>query len=426
VHRTGGRPASDIPVMDIQITTKKSEGVERLLEVSVPVETVREAEERTAKRYASQVRLPGFRPGKAPTAVVRKRFKDAIRQQVLETLLQEAFQQVIEQEQLKVAAQPHVHDVKFEDDQPLVFELHVEVRPEITLERTEGFRVTRQHAEVTDETVDEQIEQLREQRATWSPVEDKPMPGDMVVAELATADESGTIPEGKEYRLVLGEGQAIPGIEEVVMELDPGQTIERAVRWPDDFPNEEQRGQTKQVRVTLTEVKRKSLPPLDDALAREVGDFESLDALRQTVKKDLEENATREADSGVRQQLLDQIIEANPFDVPPSWVGQMANAYFEAYRIPEEDRERFAGEFRPIAERQVRRDLVIETIATKEGLAATEKDIDDRVGEVAEKRGADPAQVYASLQKAGRLKEMEQGITEDKVFKWLMERNTVE
>src|ERR687896_1560574 len=150
--------------MDIQITTKKSEGVERLLEVSVPVETVREAEEKTARRYASTVRLPGFRPGKVPTTVVRKRFKDAIRQQVLETLVNEAFQEVVQREQLRVAAQPHVHDVRFADGQPLTFELHVELRPEIELARVSGFRLHRAGPDIADEQVTEQLEQLREQR----------------------------------------------------------------------------------------------------------------------------------------------------------------------------------------------------------------------------------------------------------------------
>ena len=129
--------------MDIQITTKKSDGVERLLEVSVPLATVRAEEEKTAKHYATSVRLPGFRPGKAPAAMVRKRFKEAIRQQVLETLVQQAFKEVMEREKLDVAAQPHVHDVKFDEGQPLTFELHLEVKPTIELKRTEGFRVVR-------------------------------------------------------------------------------------------------------------------------------------------------------------------------------------------------------------------------------------------------------------------------------------------
>jgi trigger factor len=412
--------------MNIQVTTKKSEGVERLLEVQVPVEAVREAEEKTARRYATSVRLPGFRPGKAPPQIVKKRFKDAIRQQVIESLVQEAFQEVVDREHLKVASQPHVHDLKFTEGEPFTFELHVEVRPEVELSRTQGFRVSRPAGQITDEQVREQIEQMREQKATWHPVESKPAPADMVTVLLATAEEGGEMPEGKEYRLVLGGGQAIPGIEELVMELDPGQTLERSVRWPDDFPDETQRGKSKPVRVTLQDVKRKELPALDDAFAREVGDFESLEALQATVRKDLEETAHRDSEANVRQQLLDEIAGANPFPVPPSWVNQLIDGYVQAYRVPDEERDRFAGEFRPIAERQVRRDLIIDTIAEREGLRASEADIDDRVAELAQKRGAEPGQVYASLQKAGRLKEIEHGLTEEKVFKWLLDRNTVE
>lgn len=412
--------------MEIQITTKKSDGVERLLEVSVPVATVREAEEKTAKRYASSVRLPGFRPGKAPAALVKKKFKEAIRQQALESLLQEAYQQVIEQQNLKVASQPHVHDLKFDEGKPLTFELHVEVRPEINLARTQGFKVKRDAGAVTDETVKEQLEQLRDQRANWAPVTEKPAPGDMVTVLLATAEEDGTIPEGKEYRLVLGGGQAIPGIEELIMKLTPGESIEEKVRWPDDFPDEAQRGKTKPVRIALQDVKRKSLPALDDAFSREVGDFESLDALTAAVRKDLEAHAERDADAGVRQQIIDQIVQANAFDVPPSWVNQLVDSYMKAYQIPEEERERFNAEFRPVAERQVRRDLIIDTLAEREKLKASEAEIDERVAEVAKKRNAEPGQVYASLQKAGRLQEIERAITEEKVFKWLMERNTVE
>ena len=217
-------------VMNIEITPKKTDGVERLLQITVPVETVRDAEEKAARRYASQVRLPGFRPGKAPAAMVRKKFADAIRQETVERLVQEAYQEVVEREQLKLASQPHVHDLKFETGEPLTFELHLEVRPTLELSRTQGFRVTRAQRAVTEEAVKEQVEALREQRAAWNPVEERPAPQDMVTVLLATADEDGTIPEGREYRLVLGAGQAIEGIEEVVMELTPGQTVERPVK----------------------------------------------------------------------------------------------------------------------------------------------------------------------------------------------------
>ncbi|HEY1953276.1 MAG TPA: trigger factor [Gemmatimonadaceae bacterium] len=411
--------------MKIEFTPRASEGVERYIQVSVPVEAVKDAEEKAARRYASTVRLPGFRPGKAPATVVRRKFGDAIRQEALESLVREAYQEFVEKESIKVAAQPHVHDVKFEEGKPLTFELHLEVRPTIELARTNGFRIQRPPVIVTEEQVNEQLERVRDEKATWTPVDEKPLPGDMVNVQIATAAEGADAGEAKSYPLELGAGQAIAGIEELIMEAEPGQTVERPVKWPDDFPDEAQRGQTKTVRIKLNEVKRKSAPTLDDALAREVGDFESLEALRKAVRSDMERHAGHEVEANVRQQLIDQIVSANAFDVPKSWVQQFVENYAEAYQVPPDQREQFAGEFRAMAERQIRRDLVIETIAEKEGLAATEKDLDDRIAEQAEKRGANPGQIYAQLEKSGRLKEMERSITEDKVFKWLLDRNDV-
>lgn len=409
----------------MEFTAKESTGVDRRIQVSVPAETVKQAEEKAARRYATKVRMPGFRQGKAPPAMIQKKFGKEIRQEALESLVRDAYEEVITRQDLKIASQPHIHDVKFEEGKPLTFELHVEVRPTLELARTSGFKVTRPKVEITDEQLAEQLEQIRDEKATWTPVEEKPAVGDRVRVTLATKEESGEFAEPREYPVELGGGQAIAGIEDLIMQLTPGETAERPVQWPDDFPDETQRGKTKTVRVTLLDVKRKSAPELDDAFAREVGDFDSLDALKQAVRSDLERQAEREADSLVRHRLLGEIISANPFDVPKSWVRQVMDGYAEAYQIPESEREKFAAEFMPIAEQQVRRDLVLDTLAERENLTATEKDLDDRITELAEKRGANPGQVYASLEKAGRLKELERSLTEDKVFKWLLDQNEV-
>ena len=412
--------------MSIAIEPKRTDGAQRYIQVTIPVAMVNEATQAAARKLASNVAIPGFRKGKAPPAMIMKRYADSIRAEALDHLVQDAWREVLDREQIKAASQPHIHDLRFEEGQPVSFELHVEVRPEVKLARTQGFRVTRTERAVGEDEVGEQLEQLREQRASWMPVEERPVEGDLVTVMLATADEDGTIPEGREYKIVLGAGQAIPGIEEVIMELTPGQTLERSVRWPDDFPDESQRAKSKMVRVALSDVKRKSLPALDDAFASEVGDFDSLDALRSAVRSDMVDAARREADAEVRQKLLDEIIGANPFEVPPSWVGQLVDGYAKAYQIPEGEMERFATQFRPTAERQVRRDLIVETLAETESLKATESDIDDKITELAEKRSQNPGQVYAALQKGGRLTELERGLTEDKVFKWLFDRNTIE
>ncbi|WP_396219604.1 trigger factor [Gemmatimonas sp.] len=411
--------------MTITITPTESAGVSRRMQISVPADTVASYEEKAARKYATQARIPGFRPGKAPTAMVRKRYANEVRQEAIELAMNDAFREAVEREGLKLAAQPHVHDLKAEPGHPLEFELHCEVRPELTLEKLEGFTVARRDSAVTDDQIDEQIEKIREQKADWAPVEDKPAPGDMVTVMLATADADGSLPEGKEYRLVLGGGQAIAGIEELIMETTLGGTTERQVRWPDDFPDESQRGATKLVRVVLTDVKRKSLPALDDAFAREIGDFDTVQILREAVRTDMGAHAKREADADVRGQLIDQIVEANPFDVPKAWVMQLVDGYMQMYGVPDAEKQRFAQEFIPMAERQVRRDLIVDTVAERESLTASAAAVDARIEELAKARNVDPGQVYAQLQKSGRLQEIERELTEDRVFGWLLEKNPV-
>ncbi len=411
--------------MNISITPSEQTGISRRLQISVPPETVAEYEDRAARKYATQVRLPGFRVGKAPPSMVRKRFAEQIRQEAIELVVNEAFKEAVERESLKLASQPHVHDLKFEPGQSLEFELHCELRPELALTSVQGFSITRRDAPIGDDAVEEQLEKLREQKADWMPVAEKPAPGDMVTVMLSTADASGTLPESKEYRLVLGGGQAVPGIEELIMEASEGETVERTVKWPEDFPDEAQRGVAKLARVTLTAVKRKSMPALDDAFAREVGDFDTVEALRAAVRTDMGEHTKRESEADVRGQLIERIVEANPFDVPQSWVRQLVESYMQMYGVPETEKERFAQEFRPMAERQVRRDLIIDTLAERESLTASVSDVDARIEEMAKARNADPGQVYAQLQKAGRLQEIERELTETRVFAWLMERNPV-
>jgi trigger factor len=411
--------------MNITITPSEQTGISRRLQISVPPETVAVYEDQAARKYATQVRLPGFRVGKAPPSMVRKRFAEQIRQEAIELVVNEAFKEAIERESLKLASQPHVHDLKFEPGQSLEFELHCELRPELALNTVEGFTISRVESQVTDEAIEEQLERLREQKADWTPITDKPAPGDMVTVMLSTADATGSLPPAKEYRLVLGGGQAVPGIEELIMEASEGETVERPVRWPDDFPDESQRGTTKLARVTLTDVKRKSMPVLDDAFAREIGDFDTIEALREAVRKDMGEHATRDADANVRGQIIEKIVEANPFDVPASWVSQLVESYMQMYGVPDTEKARFAQEFRPMAEGQVRRDLIVDTLAERESLTASASDVDAKVEEMAKARNADPGQVYAQLQKAGRLQEIERELTETRVFAWLLERNPV-
>jgi trigger factor len=411
-----------------QITVEKTaeDSASKSLRVTVPVDRVREAEARALKYYAKRARLPGFRPGKAPDTVVRKRFGDAIRQTVLEEVIRESWETAKTNEALKPITDPAIRNLKFEEGSPIEFELHVEVRPELTLERVGGFKVERHEAAVADSAVEEQLARIQEQKAAWIPVEGlKPAPGQMVRVEVAPL-ENGVPGSSQPHDLVLGENQTIPEVEERIMSLLPGESTDAEVRFPDDHPDEARRGQTRHLRIMLHEVKRQELPPLDDALAREVGDFESLAALRAAVRQDLEREAVRDADAEVRRSLMAQLVDANNVQAPHSLVHRLMHGYAEMYKVPEEQLPAFEQQFHQVAESQVKRDLALDALVEAHGLRATEAELDQRINTMAESRGIPPAQLYASLEKSKRLSELERSITEEKVFDFLLKQSTVE
>src|SRR5881296_2019819 len=416
---------------DIQVKKTGEEPGAASLAVTVPLEHVREAEERATTVYQQRARLPGFRKGKAPAALVKKHYADDIRQQVLQELIRESWTLALEQEVLKPVADPHIHNLKWEVGAPVTFEFHVEVKPDLKLERIGKFHLKRTVAKVSEEQVLAQLNELREQKAPWTPVAgEKPKAKDLVHVTIATRDGAGgggdQVKDPQPYQLVLGEGRAVPDVEERIMEMLPGETRDATVRFPDDFPEEAKRGQTRDIRVTLHEVKRQQLPELDDAFAREVGDFDSLDALKHAIREDLERDAEREADAKVRADLIEQIVAANRVVAPQPLVERALWVFAQAYGIPEDRKSQFAAEFRSVAEAQVRRDLVLDYVVEHQKLQATEAELDQRIRQLAERRGIPPGQLYASLEKAKRLRDVERSLTEEKVFAFLLSQSTVE
>src|SRR5262245_31501436 len=202
---------------EILVKKTKVEPGEASLEVSIPPENVKAAEERATKFYKERARLPGLRQGKVPEAVVRKKFADGIREETLRELVQESWRVAQKQEELKPIADPHIHNLKWEDGAPITFEFHVELKPDLTLERLGKFKLTRKVAAVSAAQVDAQLNAMREQRAPWTPIAgEKPKLKDLVDVTIATRETGSEGSEGSEakdpqpYQFVLGEGRAIP------------------------------------------------------------------------------------------------------------------------------------------------------------------------------------------------------------------------
>lgn len=411
---------------EITYQTTAEDIASKSLAVTVPLERLAAAERRAVREYTRQARLPGFRKGHAPEPVVRKKFEQEIKRSVLEDALRESWETILKETELQPTGDPQVRNVHYHDGAPLTFDLLIEVRPALTLSTTGGFTLTRMVPAVTDEMVQEQLEKIREQKATWTPLDAvQPKPGNLVSVTVTTLEEGKEPAESQPYGLVLGEGQTIPDVEEQIMQLLPGGEVDADVRFPEDHPEQARRGESRRVRIALHEVKEQLLPSLDDAFARELGDFDSLEALRARIREDLGAEAIRSADQGVRDQLVQRLIEANEVPAPPSLVHRLIHAYAEGYRVEAPQFETFAASFEPVAKEQVKRELALDAVTTAQNLRASEDDLDARIAEMAAARGVEPGKLYASLQQGKRLGELERTITEEKVFSWLLEQSTV-
>jgi trigger factor len=429
-------------VQQLKIEVQEEPSWSRRVTVTVPAERVQRTRTSVTQRFSGNVKLPGFRKGKIPAGMVEKRFGPAIEQETLDRTIQDAYREALEEKGLVPITQGVVENVQHEPGSELTFDVRFEVQPEIELENLGGFTVTRPEARVGDEDVGAILERLRDERAMWKPVENQERPdyGDQVTVDITALDApDGETKEGEEpksYRFALGEEQAIPDVEDAIRTLTPGEEQSFTVKFPDDFPDEAQRGQEQHLRIKLNDVRRKELPELDDEFARSVGDFDDLATLRERVRTDLVEDAKQRAESEVRGQILHNIVEANPFEVPGSMVdrfldhmtghGEGREGKKEKRTAEEEERiSQTRQVLRPQAEASLKRMIVVERIAESQGLRATQDEIDARVEEIAGKHEVSPSEVWLQLEKSGQLETLEREITEEKVFDHLKSINTV-
>lgn len=433
---------STAPVTELSVDVQEPASWSRKLSITVPSERVRRIRQSVAAKVAGSVRLPGFRKGKTPTSIVERQFGPHIEQETLDRVIQEAYAEALASSGFTPITQGQVENVHYHGEGGDVhFDVQFEVQPTVELAQVDGFSAVRPADTITDQDVDGLLERLRTERATLHPLEAgaRPVYGDQVVVQITDLDEEvaeDELPEDRQFRFDLGEGQAIPDIEQAIMTLAPGEEGEFTVTFPEDFADEAQRGQQQRLRIRLDEGHRKELPALDDELAQGLGDFDSLDALRERVRNDLETDARTRADAAVRDALLQQVVDANPFEVPDSMLDRYVDFMTGGGRGRDgrpqprsaEDEERFSqlrALMRPQAETALKRMMVVEHLAEREGLRATADDVDARVEKLAEEHGRTPSDLWVELERTGQMQALESEIMEEKVFEHLRARNTV-
>lgn len=425
---------------ELKIDVQEPKSWSRRLTVTVPAARVQRTRSAIAEQMARNARLPGFRQGKLPSKIVEQRFGPSIEQETLDRTIQEAYREALDSQTFQPISQGQVQKIDYQPGSDLVFEVEFEVQPTIELATVSGFTATRPSSEVGEDEVNSVLERIRDDRATLRPVEEgqKPDFGDLVTVKITELDPDGAPKEGEEprtFRFVLGEGQAIPAIEESIITLASGEQGNFTVRYPDDFPDEALRGKEQFLRIELDEAKRKELPELTDELAQSLGDFADLAALKERILSDLKEEATRRAELDLRAELINQVIAANDFEVPDSMVERYldfmtghshANGE-QHHHTPEEEEQisQFREVLRPQAVASLKQMLVVDRLAEREGLKATQDEVDARVEKLAEQNGISASQAWIQLEKGGQMETLEREITEDKVFDYLKSQNTV-
>ena len=344
------------------------------LSIEIPAEVVDASIARVTRSYAKSARVPGFRPGKVPATVVRQRFKEQILQDVARELVPKAVDQALNERGVEPVDSPDVNDFAIDAGKPLTFMATFDTVPEFEIGDLATILVQQPAADLAQDAVGTALEQLRERAARFEPVTARPAAdGDPLVADIERKDATGESDTHEQVSLVIGGPGNPPGFDANLVGMAAGDTKTFAIHFPDDYPVPQLAGTDVTYTVRARELRQRVLPELDDEFAKDVGDFESLDALRARVEADLRQEAAASAQRAVRNSLLSQLAQRIPFELPGSLVEREMDRRVEEFarRLMEQGVDpRQAGmdwnEFRE-SQRQAARDAVGSAIARTDG-----------------------------------------------------------
>ena len=392
------------------------------IDIEIDADAVRQVYDRISDNYAKAATVPGFRPGHAPRAVVRTRYKDQIRTEVLRELLPNAVQDAISEHKLEALGEPELNLENNEGldhlgQQAISFNVSVEVLPEIKLEKYKGLEVARRTRPIKDEDIDRVIEQLRENSASLEPVEDRgAQVGDTVTANYhgTFVDEPDAEPINVEdVDVVLGGAGIVQEITDNLTGTKPDDEKTFLVNYPEDFSAKGLAGKPINYTVKVSAVRVKVLPEMDDEWAQSLGDeVESLADLRAKIRSDLQAQTKDEAEGRMRSDLVRQIVEAHQFELPERLVEHQTEHRLESVvrdmigqgidpRNPNLDWDKARDSLKDQAGYDLRGSLLLERIADEEKIEVTQQEIEDEINAIADGSKQTPEQVKAVLTKQG-------------------------
>jgi trigger factor len=409
------------------------EGCKHSLEITIPVEAVAEETVKVTGNYQKLAKLPGFRPGKAPTSLIRKHFEGDIRQKVLEALVPKFFDSTVEQEHLVVVSQPNISDVHFHDGEPVRFKAQFEVAPEFELGEYKGLNVVYKEPEVSDEDIDKRIEELRNEKATFVNVDPRPLAdGDFAVISLESIEGVDEPLKTDELTIEIGGKETLEGFTENLRGMSPEEEKVFEVKYPEESGQRKLAGKTVKFYCIVKGVRRKDLPEVNDEFAQDLGDYRNVAELREAIKKSIFHQKEFTTQQEAKTKLIDALVEKHEFAVPEVFIERQVNNRLENMvrslidqgmdvsqmnldwpKIKEGHRER--------AVQEVKASVLLGKISEREGINALTAEVDREVERLARQERQPVVALRPKLEKDGTINRIASHIQTEKTLTFLFD-----
>ncbi len=413
----------------MEVKVEVTGDIERKLSIELPPEDVQKEFDRVYKHYRKSLQIPGFRKGKIPIEIIKARYGEEIKGEILGDLISKAWSEALDEEDLEVISDPEIGDVDYTEGEALRFTVSVVVMPEI--KKYEGLKLIKTVYEITDRDVDAYIESLREKNSEEISVERGIQSGDIVIADLREMDMAGVPIIGSEIEseeIIVGGGEGF-GAEFGEQLIGAKKDEERMVRFvPGDSRSEETRPTVLSVKVK--EIKEKRVPELNEDFARDLGNFASVEELNEKVRENLRREAERFSEKELQNEVMNQLIGENPFDVPEMLVEKVTDDILRNMKAKAStsyvDEEAVRMQARKDAIRDIKSYLIIRGMAEFEGLSVSDEELENHVSNVALTIGADPKHFRNTMQETGDIDRMRSKLLEDKVIDLVVSKAKIE
>jgi trigger factor len=410
----------------------------REVSVEVPADVVARETESVVQNYQKLARLPGFRKGKVPITVVRSRFAGDIRGEVIERLVPRYFREEVEKQKLEPVSQPQVTDLHIKEGEPMRFKATFEVLPPIEVTGYQELRAEKTDTNISEEEVTAELNNLRERRAVFTPVEDRALAdGDFAdVSFTSTPKEEGGKPVPVNDVLVhIGGPDTVKEFSENLRGARAGEERTFDVAYPEDFNDPRLAGKTVEYKVEVKAIKQKSLPELNDDFAKSLGDFEDLETVKQRIREGLESEKKHRAEHEAKEKLMDELVRRNEFPVPESMVEHQIDLRLErglralaaqglsAEHMKKMDLPRLRAGQRDAAVKEVKASLILEKIAEAEKIEVSDEEVGKEIDALARQTKQSSEEIRSRLTRDGALDKIRNRIRNEKALDFLYRRS---